>query len=49
MCYMCYERNCYIDCYFNVGQVCKYGVFEAGEVEPECTPEECDCLKGVKS
>jgi hypothetical protein len=47
MCFMCCDRNCYIDCYYNVGRVCKYGIFEPSGVEPECSPEQCECRKGA--
>lgn len=45
MCYMCCDRNCTIGCDFNIGGVCKYGVFEAGEEEPQCDPATCSCFK----
>lgn len=44
MCYMCQNDNCTIDCYYRVGNICKYGIFEAVE-EPSCNPNECDCLE----
>jgi len=46
---MCANGDCGIDCYFNVGGHCKYGVFEtdtkyeADEVI-QCNPETCGCV-----
>jgi len=46
MCYLCVDNDCGIDCYFNVGGHCKYGIFEGeyGEDEKiQCNPEKCEC------
>ena len=47
MCYMCCERNCKIDCYFNIGSVCKYGNegYESETETPECNPSKCECTE----
>lgn len=47
VCYMCCERNCKIDCYYNVGGVCKYcnESYSRCEDEPQCNPEECHCFE----
>lgn len=43
VCYMCCDRNCTKDCYFNVGHVCKYIVFECGDEVPQCDTNNCIC------
>ena len=50
-CYICSNRDCKRDCYYNVGNVCKYmsfaETFTADEPnEPvQCDPTECQCTQ----